>query len=312
MNIIVAGGAGFVGSHLCDKLLGLGHRVWAVDNLVTGRLENIRHNLKNSNFKFIKHDIAKPLRITFPTQRIYNLASPASPIDYQLLPIETLTAGSYGSHNLLNLARTKKARYLLASTSEVYGDPLVHPQPESYWGNVNSIGPRSCYDESKRYAEAVTMAYKRIHKLDVRIVRIFNTYGPRMRLNDGRVVPALVDQALHNRPVTVFGDGSQTRSFCYVSDLVEGIVCLMESREPLPVNIGNPHEMSILNFAKAILKFTDTRSKICFKPLPTDDPKQRRPDICKAKSILKWQPKISFETGIKQTIDWFSSRKDAK
>ena len=311
-RMLVAGGAGFVGSHLCDRLLAGGHTVVAVDNLVTGRMGNIAHLAKERRFRFIRHDITRPLSLPGKLDRIFNLASPASPVDFPLIPLEILLAGSYGSRNLLELARRKKARYLLASTSEVYGDPLVHPQPETYWGNVNSIGPRSCYDESKRFAEAMTMAYRRAHGVETRIARIFNTYGPRMRLNDGRVVPALVDQALRGRPLTVFGDGSQTRSFCYVSDLVDGMVRLMESGEALPVNIGNPHEMTILEFAQSILRQTGARSTIAFKPLPADDPKKRRPDIARARRALGWEPRVGFEQGMQQTIQWFAARKGRK
>jgi len=282
--------------------------VLALDNLITGSLDNISHLQGRSDFSFIRQDVTKPFNIEGPVDFIFDLASPASPIDFVKIPIEILLVGSYGVHNLLELVREKKAGFLLTSTSEVYGDPLVHPQSEDYWGNVNPIGPRSVYDESKRYAEALTMAYHRFHQIDTRIVRIFNTYGPRMRLNDGRVVPALIDQALHNRSLSVFGDGSQTRSFCYVSDLIDGIYLTMKSTEPQPVNLGNPHEMSILEFAKNIQKYTGTKAPIEHKPLPADDPKVRRPDITRARKTLKWEPKVGFEEGIKKTIEWFAKK----
>ncbi|HTY08795.1 MAG TPA: UDP-glucuronic acid decarboxylase family protein [Candidatus Edwardsbacteria bacterium] len=309
MRVLVAGGAGFIGSHLCDRLLADGHRVIAVDSLVTGRMGNIAHLRRERRFRFVRRDITAPLVLAGRIDWIFNLASPASPVDFPRIPVQILLTGSVGSRTLLELARRKRARYLLASTSEVYGDPLVHPQPESYWGNVNPIGPRGCYDEAKRFAEAIAMAYRRARGVDTRIVRIFNTYGPRMRLNDGRVVPALVDQALHGRPLTVFGDGSQTRSFCYVSDLVDGICRLMRSNQQDPVNIGNPHEMTILAFANTIRRLTGTRSRIAFKPLPVDDPKQRRPDIARARRTLGWEPRIGFEQGIRQTIDWFAAHR---
>ena len=308
MRILVAGGAGFLGSHLCDRLLAEGQQVLALDNLITGSLDNISHLQGRSDFSFIRQDVTKPFNIEGPVDFIFDLASPASPIDFVKIPIEILLVGSYGVHNLLELVREKKAGFLLTSTSEVYGDPLVHPQSEDYWGNVNPIGPRSVYDESKRYAEALTMAYHRFHQIDTRIVRIFNTYGPRMRLNDGRVVPALIDQALHNRSLSVFGDGSQTRSFCYVSDLIDGIYLTMKSTEPQPVNLGNPHEMSILEFAKNIQKYTGTKAPIEHKPLPADDPKVRRPDISRARKTLNWEPKVGFEEGIKMTIEWFAKK----
>ncbi len=308
MRIMVAGGAGFVGSHLCDLLLAAGHRVVAVDNLVTGRRENIAHLSGREDFDLIEQDIIRPFRFDGPLDFILDLASPASPVDFTRIPLEILLVGSYGVHHLLELAREKGAGFLLASTSEVYGDPLVHPQPEDYRGNVNPVGPRSVYDESKRYAEALTMAYHRHRGVDTRIIRIFNTYGPRMRLDDGRVVPALIDQALHGRPLTVFGDGSQTRSFCYVSDLVEGIRLAMVSREHRPVNLGNPCEMSILEFARHIKKHTGSQSSIEHLPLPDDDPKVRRPDISRARESLGWEPRVSFEEGIKKTIDWFRNR----
>jgi dTDP-glucose 4,6-dehydratase len=304
--MLVAGGGGFLGSHLCDRLLADGHQVIAVDNLATGSLDNISHLKRRSGFVFMEQDVTSPFRVEGKIDFIFDLASPASPVDFVKIPVEILLVGSYGVHNLLELAREKGAGFLLTSTSEVYGDPLVHPQTEDYWGNVNPIGTRSVYDESKRYAEALTMAYHRYRGVDTRIVRIFNTYGPRMRLDDGRVVPTLIDQALQGQPLTVFGDGSQTRSFCYVSDLIDGIYLAMKSSESRPVNLGNPHEMSILEFAENIKKYTGARSEILHKPLPSDDPKVRRPDISRARDILGWEPKVSFEKGIKMTIDWFS------
>src|SRR5687767_6568323 len=279
---VVTGGAGFLGSHLCDLLLGRGHRVIAMDNFVTGTVENIDHLSGNRGFKFVHQDVTEYIFLHEPVDYVWHFASPASPIDYLELPIQTLKVGSLGTHKALGLAKYKGARFLLASTSEVYGDPLVHPQTEDYWGNVNPIGPRGCYDEAKRFAEAMTVAYQREHKMETRIVRIFNTYGPRMRLNDGRVVPAFVSQALKGKPLTVFGNGSQTRSFCYCSDLIEGIYRLMMSDTPLPVNIGNPHELTMLEFAREVIRATGSRSRISFKPLPQDDPKQRRPDITRA------------------------------
>jgi dTDP-glucose 4,6-dehydratase len=303
--MLVAGGAGFLGSHLCDRLLAGGHQVIAVDNLVTGSLDNIRHLGGNHDFTFVEQDITKPFKVEENIDFIFDLASPASPIDFVKIPVEILLVGSYGVHNLLELAKDKGSGFLLTSTSEVYGDPLVHPQSEDYWGNVNPIGTRSVYDESKRYAEAMTMAYHRYRGVDTRIVRIFNTYGPRMRLDDGRVVPTMIDQALNGRPLTIFGDGNQTRSFCYASDLIEGIFLTMKSREHLPMNLGNPHEMSILEFASHIKRFTDTKSEIEYKSLPADDPKVRRPDISRAKNTLGWEPKVGFEEGIRKTIDWF-------
>src|SRR5207248_6551516 len=276
---VVTGAAGVLGSHLPDLLLARGHKVIGLDNFVTGSVDNIAHLGGNPDFKFIQQDVTEFIFLDVPVQYVWHFASPASPIDYLELPIQTLKVGSLGTHKALGLAKNKGARFLIASTSEIYGDPLEHPQKESYWGNVNTIGPRGCYDESKRFAEAMTMAYHREHGIDTKIVRIFNTYGPRMRLNDGRVVPAFVSQSLHHRPVTVFGDGSQTRSFCYCSDLIEGIYRLMMSDTDQPVNIGNPHEMTVLEFAQEIIRLTRSRSKIVFKPLPLDDPKQRRPDI---------------------------------
>jgi len=304
-TVVVTGGAGFIGSHLCDYLINKGFKVICVDNLITGNLENISHLSKNKRFEFIKHDITKYINIPGKVDYILDFASPASPIDYLKYPIQTLKVGSLGVHNCLGLAKLKRATFLLASTSEIYGDPLVHPQREDYWGNVNTIGPRGCYDEAKRFAEALTTAYHRVHKIDTKIVRIFNTYGERMRLNDGRVVPNFISQALKGEDITVYGNGKQTRSFCYISDLVEGIYKLLISDFNEPVNLGNPDEKTILQFAKIIIKLTDSKSKIIFKPLPVDDPKQRCPDISRAKKILKWKPKVSLEEGLKRTIDWF-------
>lgn len=306
MKALVTGGAGFLGSHLCDLLLAKGYEIICVDSLITGNEQNIAH-IKSGEFSFIEHNVAKPLYLDGKIDFIFHLASPASPIDYLELPIQTLKVGALGTHNMLGLAKEKGARFLLASTSEVYGDPLVNPQPEEYWGNVNPIGPRGVYDEAKRFAEAITMAYHRYHKLDTRIVRIFNTYGPRMRLKDGRVVPNFISQALRGEELTVYGDGSQTRSFCYVSDEIEGIYRLMMSDYTLPVNIGNPEEHTILEFAEIILKITGSRSKIAFKELPVDDPKQRRPDITKARKLLKWEPQVSLEAGLKETIKYFKT-----
>jgi dTDP-glucose 4,6-dehydratase len=305
MRVLVTGGAGFLGSHLCDRLLAEGHDVIAMDNLLTGNLRNIAHLSGEPRFRFVKHDVTQFIAIDGPLDAVLHFASPASPIDYLLLPIQTLKVGSLGTHNALGLAMAKSARLLLASTSEVYGDPLVHPQPETYWGNVNPIGPRGVYDEAKRFAEAMTMAYRRAHGVDTRIVRIFNTYGERMRLHDGRVVPALIGQALAGEPLTVFGDGSQTRSFCYVTDLVDGIYRLLLSGEPGPINIGNPSELSVLEFARTIRKLTGTASEIVFKPLPEDDPKVRQPDITRARTLLGWEPKVELEEGLTRTIAYF-------
>lgn len=303
-NVLITGGAGFIGSHLCDFLLDKGHYVVCLDNLVTGSKKNIAHNLKNKNFKFIKHDITKPIEIIGKIDFILHFASPASPIDYAKLPIQTLKVGALGTHNALGIAKAKKAKFLLASTSEVYGDPLTSPQKESYWGNVNPVGPRSCYDESKRFAEAITMAYHKMHKVDTRIIRIFNTYGPRMRKNDGRVVPNFITQALARKPLTIYGKGTQTRSFCYVSDLVEGIYRVMRSDHHEPINLGNPNEFTINELAKLIMKIYYSLSTVhC--TLPIDDPKQRRPDITKARKLLKWEPKIELKEGLKKTIGYF-------
>lgn len=301
---LVTGGAGFLGSHLCDLLLTKGYDVLCVDNLITGNRQNITH-IKSDKFSYMSHDVTKPLYLNKKIDFLYHLASPASPIDYLELPIQTLKVGALGTHNMLGLAKKHGARFLLASTSEVYGDPLVNPQSEEYWGNVNPIGPRGVYDEAKRFAEAMTMAYHRYHKLDTRIVRIFNTYGPRMRLDDGRVVPNFIGQSLRGDEITVYGDGSQTRSFCHVSDEIDGIYNLMMSDYNMPMNIGNPDEYTILEFAKIILRITESRSKTVFKSLPVDDPKQRRPDITKARKLLGWEPKVSLEQGLKETIKYF-------
>ena len=305
---VVTGAAGFLGSHLTDLLLARGHKVIGIDNFVTGTVDNISHLGGNPDFRFIQQDVTEFIFLDAPVDYVWHFASPASPIDYLELPIQTLKVGSLGTHKALGLAKNKKARFLLASTSEIYGDPLVHPQPEEYWGNVNSVGPRGCYDEAKRFAEAMTIAYRNEHAVQTRIVRIFNTYGPRMRLNDGRVVPAFVSQALKNKPLTVFGRGQQTRSFCYVSDLIEGIYRLMLSDYNLPVNIGNPAEMTVLEFAKEIIRATRSRSRIAFKPLPQDDPKQRQPDITKAKKLLGWQPRVPLTEGLVKTIDYFKRK----
>ncbi len=305
---VVTGGAGFLGSHLTDRLLAEGHRVIAIDNLLTGSVANIEHLAGHSDYRFIRHDVTNYIFLSGEVDFVFHFASPASPIDYLEHPIPTLKVGALGTHNALGLAKAKKARFLLASTSEVYGDPLVHPQKEEYWGNVNPIGPRGVYDEAKRYAEALTMAYHRSHGVDTKIVRIFNTYGPRMRLHDGRVVPAFIGQALNGEPITLFGDGSQTRSFCFVKDLIDGIYRLMMSATHEPVNIGNPREMTIRQFAEEIIRLTGARSPIIQKPLPVDDPKVRQPDISKARSLLGWEPKVDFEDGIRQTIEYFRSR----
>ncbi|WP_214044327.1 UDP-glucuronic acid decarboxylase family protein [Methanomethylovorans sp.] len=304
MRSIVTGGAGFLGSHLCDLLLKNGHDVICIDNLVTGNIRNIDH-ITSDRFTYLKHDVTKPIYFGDKIDYIFHLASPASPVDYLELPIQTLKVGALGTYNMLGLAKEQGARFLLASTSEVYGDPLVNPQPESYWGNVNPIGPRGVYDEAKRYAEAITMAYHNHHKVDTRIARIFNTYGPRMRAGDGRVVPNFINQALNNEDITVYGEGSQTRSFCYVSDLIEGIYRLMTVDFNEPVNIGNPTELSILGFANEIIKITNSSSAIVYSDLPVDDPKVRRPDISRAKKLLGWEPKISLEEGLKETIRYF-------
>lgn len=304
-RILVTGGAGFIGSHLCEFLLSKGHEVVCVDNLITGNQRNIQHLMGHKKFIYVDHDVSKPITVNGELDFVMHFASPASPIDYLKIPIQTLKAGSLGTHNLLGLSKDKKAGFMLASTSEVYGDPLVNPQPETYWGNVNPIGERGCYDESKRFAEALTMAYHRIHKIDTKIVRIFNTYGPRNRPDDGRVVPAFINQAIRNQDITVFGDGKQTRSFCYVSDLIEGIYKLMNSKINDPINLGNPQEMTILQFAQEIINLTKSKSKIVHKPLPVDDPHVRCPDITKAKKELHWEPKVSLHEGLQKTIDFF-------
>jgi dTDP-glucose 4,6-dehydratase len=306
-RVVITGGAGFLGSHLCERALAEGHEVVCVDNLLTGRLENLKHLLHRDDLEFREHDVSKPFEIEGPVHFILHFASPASPIDYLELPIQTLKVGSLGTHNSLGLAKVKGARFLLASTSEVYGDPLEHPQKETYWGNVNPVGPRGVYDEAKRFAEAMTMAYHRYHGLDVRIVRIFNTYGPRMRLRDGRVVPAFVQQALTGEPMTVFGEGRQTRSFCYVDDLIEGIWRLLMSDLREPCNIGNPHEMTILEFAETIRAAVGSSSPIVFKPLPVDDPHTRQPDITQARQRLGWEPRVALAEGLRSTIDYFRS-----
>ncbi len=305
---LVTGGAGFLGSHLCDLLLERGSAVTAMDNLITGSTANIAHNLGNPSFSFVKYDVTEYLYLRDRVDCVFHFASPASPIDYLQFPIQTLKVGSLGTHKTLGLAHAQGATYLLASTSEVYGDPLVHPQTEDYWGNVNPVGPRGVYDEAKRFAEAMTMAYHNAHGVDTRIVRIFNTYGPRMRRNDGRLVPTLIGQALKGEPLTVYGDGSQTRSFCFVSDLIEGIYRLALSKEHAPVNIGNPQELTVLEFAETIIRLTGSASEIVHRPMPVDDPKQRRPDITKARTLLDWEPKIDLEEGLRTTIDWFRAR----
>jgi len=308
---VVTGAAGFLGSHLVDLLLQEGHRVVGIDNFVTGSIHNIDHLAGHPHYRFIEQDVTEYLFLDGSVDFIWHFASPASPIDYLELPIQTLKVGSLGTHKALGLARAKGARFLLASTSEVYGDPLVHPQTEDYWGNVNPVGPRGCYDEAKRFAEALTMAYHQEHKIQTRIVRIFNTYGPRMRLNDGRVVPAFLSQALQGKPLTVFGEGSQTRSFCYCSDLVEGIYRLMMSRAHLPMNIGNPKELTVMQFAREVLRLTDSRSRVTFAELPKDDPRQRRPDIRRARQVLGWEPRVSLEQGLAKTIEYFQRPKNS-
>ncbi len=304
-RVLITGAAGFLGSHLSDRFIKEGCQVVGMDNLITGDMRNIEHLMPLPEFEFYHHDVSKYVHVAGHIDYILHFASPASPIDYLKIPIQTLKVGSLGTHNLLGLAKSKKARILVASTSEVYGDPLVHPQNEDYWGNVNPIGPRGVYDEAKRFQEAITMAYHNVHGLETRIVRIFNTYGPRMRLNDGRVLPAFIGQALRGNDLTVFGDGSQTRSFCFVDDLVEGIYRLLMSDYPYPVNVGNPDEITIREFAEEIIKLTGTDQKVAFKPLPKDDPKQRRPDISRAKEVLGWEPKVSRQEGLKITYEYF-------
>ncbi len=306
---LVTGGAGFIGSHLCERLLGEGHRVICLDNLITGSVENIRPILKDVRFDFIEHNITRPICVPGPLDYVLHLASPASPDDYLKYPIQTLKVGSLGTHNALGIAKGKGSVFVLASTSEVYGDPAVHPQPETYWGNVNPIGVRGCYDEAKRFAEAIVMAYHRVFKINTKIIRIFNTYGPRMRVNDGRVVPNFIYQALRAEPLTVYGTGAQTRSFCFVSDLIEGICRLMRCKRNLPINLGNPQEFTILELAELVLKLSASRSKIIYKLLPQDDPRQRKPDIRIARTLLKWQPRIKLTQGLRLTIEWFKDHR---
>ena len=308
MRTVITGGAGFIGSHLCERFLARGHEVVCVDNLITGALANIDHLRGNERFTFLRHNISKALEIAGPVDNVLHFASPASPVDYLTYPIQTLKVGSLGTHNALGLAKAKNARFLLASTSEVYGDPERHPQREDYWGNVNPIGPRGCYDESKRFSEAITMAYHRSHGVDTRIVRIFNTYGPRMRLDDGRVLPNFMGQALRGEPLTVYGDGSQTRSFCYVDDLVDGIEKLLFADFHEPVNLGNPDEVTILEFAQEILALTGGSGRIDYRPLPQDDPRLRKPDIGRARQLLGWAPRVDRHEGLKRTLDYFQSK----
>ncbi len=305
MKILITGGAGFIGSHLCDRLVQDGNEVICLDSLITGQTKNIEHLLKNPEFKFIQQDVTRYIDVDGRIDYVLHFASPASPVDYLQFPIQTLKVGSLGTHNALGVAKAKGARFLLASTSEVYGDPLVHPQPETYWGNVNPIGPRGVYDEAKRFAEAITMAYHRVHKMDTKIVRIFNTFGERIRRDDGRAIPNFINQALKGQPLTVYGRGEQTRSFCYISDLIEGIIKLMHSEYNLPINLGNPVEMRVIELAELVLKITGSKSKIEFKPLPQDDPRQRMPDITLAKRVLGWQPRVDLEEGLEKTIEWF-------
>lgn len=308
MRIVITGGAGFIGSHLCDRFMGEGHEVVAIDNLITGSLANIRHHMDEPGFEFVQHDVSRHISVDGPVDVVMHFASPASPKSYTEFPIQTLKVGGLGTHNSLGLAKAKRSAFILASTSEVYGDPDIHPQPESYRGNVSCTGPRAMYDEAKRYAEAMTMSYHRVHEIDTRIVRIFNTYGPRMALDDGRVVPNFVGQAIRGEPLTVYGDGSQTRSFCYVSDLVEGIVRLLGVQENEPVNLGNPHEISILDFARKINDLTDNPAGIVYEPLPPDDPTRRCPDITKAQRLLGWEPRVGLEEGMEKTIAWFQQQ----
>lgn len=305
MRIVVTGGSGFLGSHLCERLLNDGHQVVAVDNFITGRLTNIAHLMGRDDFTFIESDVSKYIEIHGPVDFVMHLASPASPIDFEKFPIQILKVGALGTHNALGLAKAKGSGFFIASTSEVYGDPLVNPQPESYWGNVNPVGIRGTYDEAKRFAEAMTMAYHRFHGIDTRIVRIFNTYGPRMRANDGRVMPSFISQALRGEPLTVYGEGQQTRSFCYYSDLIDGFVRLVHSSEHYPVNIGNSNEITVLELAQTIIRVTGSRSSIVYKPLPQDDPRLRRPDISRARRILGWEPKVSLEEGVQKTVAYF-------
>ena len=308
MRTLITGGAGFIGSHLCERFLAEGHDVLCVDNLITGRLENIDHLRPNPRFAFVGHDISHPLNVEGPVDSVLHFASPASPVDYLKYPIQTLKVGSLGTHNMLGLARAKSARFLLASTSEVYGDPEVHPQREDYWGSVNPVGLRGCYDEAKRFAEAIVMAYHRTHAVDTRIVRIFNTYGTRMRLDDGRVLPNFMGQSLRGEPLTVYGDGSQTRSFCFVSDLVDGIYRLLNVDFHDPVNLGNPNEVSILDFAREIIELSGSKSAIEYRPLPQDDPRVRKPDISRAQTLLGWEPKVARRDGLKSTLEYFQKK----
>ena len=308
---LVTGGAGFLGSHLCDALLQEGHEVICMDNLITGNMDNLTH-IDSDRFHFMNHDVTRHIDLKGPIDNVFHFASPASPVDYLEFPIQTMKVGSLGTHNALGVAKAKQTRFMIASTSEIYGDPLEHPQKETYWGNVNSIGPRGVYDEAKRFSEAITMAYHRTHGLDTRIIRIFNTYGPRMRIKDGRAIPNFMVQALTGQDLTVYGDGSQTRSFCFVSDLIDGIVRLMKSGHHDPVNIGNPIEISVLEMAEKILQVTGSKSKIVFKPLPEDDPKVRQPDITLARSLLGWEPRVSLEEGLRATLDYFRTSINAQ
>ena len=308
MRVLVTGAAGFIGSHLCEFLLGHGAHVIGMDNFITGSAENLTAFRDRPGFRFVEHNVTQHIDLDGPLDWILHFASPASPLDYLELPIQTLKVGALGTHNALRLAKAKGARLLLASTSEVYGDPLVHPQREDYWGNVNPIGPRGVYDEAKRFAEAITMAYHRVHRIDTRVIRIFNTFGPKMRLNDGRAIPAFMTQALGNEPLTVFGDGSQTRSFQYISDLVDGIWRVMERGNSDPVNLGNPHEMTLLELAKRILRLTGSRSEVVFRPLPVDDPKVRQPDITRARTLLGWEPRVDTDEGLRRTVEWFRTK----
>lgn len=308
MNIIVTGGAGFIGSHLCEFLVNKGENVICIDNLGSGRAENIGHLKERSNFRFVKHDVTKPYEETEKIDQIYHLASRSSPMDYQQFPVETALANSVGLNNMIKIALKNDAVILFSSTSEAYGEPKIHPQPENYWGNVNPVGIRSCYDESKRFGEALLMAYHRKYNAKVKIVRIFNTYGPRMRKDDGRVIPNFIQQALNNRPITIYGDGKQTRSFCYITDLIDGIAKMMESNETGPKNLGNPNEMTILDTAKKIIEISGSKSNIVFQKLPEDDPTKRQPDISEARRLLGWEPEVSFGEGIKETIEWFRNK----
>ena len=306
--VLITGGAGFIGSYLCELLLKEGYKVLCMDNLITGKLSNISHLFKESKFEFIEHNVSRYIGIIDKIYFVLHFASPASPIDYLKYPIQTLKVGSLGTHNALGVALANRAKFLLASTSEIYGDPLVHPQPETYWGHVNPVGPRGVYDEAKRFAEAITMAYRRVHKIDTKIIRIFNTYGPRMRRDDGRAIPNFISQALQNKPITVYGKGHQTRSFCYITDLIEGIRRVMNSGISEPINLGNPHEMTVVALAKEIITLTNSRSKIMYKDLPQDDPKTRQPDIAKARRLLRWQPSVLLQEGLLQTIRYFKTK----